>query len=252
MRRTLLVCIPLLAAAPAASQPMLHPGQSVIETLSASDPTLRDGSHYDLWRFNALAGHVYQVTMRSTQFDAYLAVGASAADCTDCSTDDDGAGGNDAVIRFAPVENGSYQVRANSYNAGETGRYEITLEDQGTAPNTGFTTTRAIEAGDSVEGRLEPGDELRGNGELTDTYVYQGRAGEKLVVTVRSADFDAEVAMGRVGHRGCRPIDSDDDGAGGTDSRLTITLHVDAEYHIHVRTEARDGHGAYTLSVRRQ
>src|SRR5687768_16744971 len=100
MRRTLLVLALLTAAAPAASQPMLHPGQRVIETLSASDPTLRDGSHYDLWRFNALAGHVYLVTLRSSQFDAYLAVGESAADCTDCSTDDDGAGGNDAALRF--------------------------------------------------------------------------------------------------------------------------------------------------------
>lgn len=248
MRRTLLV-FALLTAAPAASQPMLYPGQRVTEALSDSDPVLNDGSHYDLWSFNALAGHVYLVTLRSSQFDAYLAVGANAADCPDCRVDDDGAGGNDAAVRFAPVANGSYQVRANSYGAGETGRYEITLEDQGLSPESGAMPV-TIQAGDSVEGRLEPGDERNGT-RYTDTFIYQGRAGEELVVTLRSADFDAVVAMGRPGHRGCRPISSDDDGAGGTDSRLEITLSADGIYHIHVRTAQAEGRGAYTLTVER-
>ncbi|HTE17425.1 MAG TPA: PPC domain-containing protein [Armatimonadota bacterium] len=250
MRRTLLACLLLLAAAPAASQPVLYPGQRVASQLSADDPTLSDGSHYDLWQFQALAGHVYLVTMRSSQLDAYLAVGASAANCTDCSTDDDGAGGNDAAVRFTAAANGTYQVRANSYNAGETGRYEITLADEGPGPDA--VAPAEIRAGDTVEGRLEPGDVVNGNRGFTDTFIYNGRAGETLVVTLRSADFDAVVAMGRPGHRGCRPIDSDDDGGEGTDSRLQLTLRADGTYHVHVRTARPDGSGAYTLTVERR
>ena len=61
----------------------------------------------------------------------------------------------------------------------------------------------------------------------------------------------ALVAVGRPGHSGCRPMDSDDDGAGGTDSKLKITFSQDGDYHIHVRTVRQDGRGAYTLTVER-
>jgi hypothetical protein len=249
--RRILLALALLAAAPAAAQPMLYPGQNVISDLSSSDPTLGDGSHFDLWRFQAEAHHVYLVTLRSPSFDAFLAVGSSARDgCSGCRTNDDGGGGTDAAVRFTPDAPGAYEVRANSYGAGETGEYNITLEDEGLAPEVVVTAPVMVQAGDTVQGRLQAGDEMYGSG-YTDTYLYDGRAGETVVVTLRSADFDAVVAMGRPEHRGCRPIDSDDDGAGGTDSKLKVTISQDGTYHIHVRT-AGAGSGDYTLTVERQ
>jgi hypothetical protein len=108
-----------------------------------------------------------------------------------------------------------------------------------------------IHAGDSVQGRLEPGDVWHDRRGFDDTFVYAGRAGETLVVTLRSADFDALVVMGQPMHSGCRPMDADDDGAGGTDSRLTARLEHDGPLHIHVRAQ-ETGRGAYTLTVERQ
>ena len=255
MRRILLACALLLAAAPAAAQPTIQPGQRLAGELSASDPVMEDGSHYDVWRFAGEAGHVYMVTLRSQRFDAYLAVGPRADDgpCRGCRTDDDGAGGTDAAVRFATPLAGTYEIRANSYGDGETGAYELTLEDEGVgpAPDTTARQAAAIEAGATVTGRLEAGDEQLDNGAYTDTYLYHGRAGETIVITLRSDDFDTVVAAGRPGHAGCRPIDSDDDGAGGTDSKLKITFSDDADYHIHVRTAAPSGRGAYTLTVER-
>ena len=254
MRRILFACALLLAAAPAAAQPTIQPGQHLAGELSASDPVLQDGSHYDLWRFAAQEGHVYMVTLRSRRFDAFLAVGAGAGDeCDGCRTDDDGAGGTDAAVRFTPPAGGTYEIRANSYGDGETGAYELTLEDEGVAagPGSGSREAVSIEAGAPVAGRLEAGDEEAANGAYSDTYLYHGRRGETIVITLRSAEFDAVVAAGRPGHSGCRPIDSDDNGAGGTDSKLKVVFQEDADYHIHVRTAQPSGRGAYTLTVER-
>jgi hypothetical protein len=251
--RTLLACALLMAAAPAAAQPTIHPGQSVAGELAASDPVMQDGSHYDLWRFAAQEGHVYVVTLRSRRFDAYLTVGTiTPEECRGCRTDDDGAGGMDAAVRFSPPAAGTYEIRANSYSGGATGPYQLLLADAGTvAPVPEPPAPQPVEAGATVSGRLEAGDEAMGNGALTDTYIYHGRAGETIVVTLRSTDFDAVLAVGRPGHSGCRPMDTDNDGAGGTDSKLKVTFNDDADYHIHVRTHGSDGQGAYTLTVER-
>jgi hypothetical protein len=258
MRRpSILLAFALLAAAPAAAQPTIQPGESVEEKLSASDPRLENGSHYDVWRFDAQPGHVYLVTLRSSRFDAFLSVGFGAgAECSGCQMNDDGGGGTDAALRFTPPAAARYEIRASAYGSREaTGEYELTLRDEGVAPADAPTPAPTpIQAGETVRGRLEAGDETYpgGGGAYTDTYLYQGRAGETLVVTLRSAEFDAVVAMGRSTHAGCRPMDSDDDGAGGTDSRLEITLSQDGPYHIHVRTARVDGLGAYTLHVERK
>jgi hypothetical protein len=108
-----------------------------------------------------------------------------------------------------------------------------------------------IHAGETVQGRLEEGDAPHGRGRYVDTYLYDGREGETVVVTLRSADFDTYVAMGRPTPSGCRPMDGDDNGAGGTDSRLTFDVQQNGPLHIHVRSRG-EGSGAYTLTVERQ
>jgi hypothetical protein len=250
-RHSILITLALFAAAPAAAQPSIHPGETAAGELTTSDPRMKDGSRYDVWRFQAEPGHVYLVTLRSERFDAFLAVGPTVTgDCNACSTDDDGAGGTDAAVRFVPTAGRTYEIRANAYQREGAGAYELTLRDEGVA-DTAPAAPGVVQAGETVQGRLGPGDELQRGG-YTDTYFYNGRAGETVVVTLRSADFDTVVAMGVPNHRGCRPIDSDDDGAGGTDSRLTFTLNQDGPYHIHVRTARTAGAGAYTLTVERQ
>jgi len=252
MRRTLIACA-LLFAAPAAAQPSIEPGRTVTGELSAGDPVMKDGIHYDVWRFSGLAGHVYLVTLRSARFDAMLSVGTDVReDCVGCHMDDDAAGGTDAGLRWVPPSDGTYEIRASSYGAGETGAYALALRDEGVPVAIAAPPPVPIHDGDTVQGRLERGDATEYNRSYTDTYLYDGRAGETLVVTLRSADFDAVVAMGRPNHGGCRPIDSDDDGAGGTDSRLVLTLSHDGPFHVHVRTAQLDGQGAYTLTVERQ
>jgi hypothetical protein len=256
MYRTLhLVPLLLLAAAPVAAQQTIRPGQTVSGQLTASDPTLNDGSHYDVWRFAAVARHRYRVTLRSDDFDAYLAVGSSAMDdCGDCATDDDGAGGTDARVEFTGGEDGTYEIRANSYLADEMGGYELALEDQGVVEDGAGHDHEAAEmgtpitVGEQVTGELARTDRKTGSS-YSDTWSYMGRRGETIIVTLRSEDFDAYLTAGAFEGGECQEMDSNDNGGGGHDARLRVRLPEDGAYHIHVSAHGQGATGAYTLLV---
>lgn len=246
-----LVALLLLAATPAAAQNTIRPGESVTGRLTPADPALDDGSHYDVWRFAAVANHRYRVTLRSTDFDAYLSVGSDAAECDDCQTDDDGAGGTDALVEFTGREDGTYVIRANSYDEGETGEYELTLEDEGLVEEEHEDAAEMgtpIGLGEPVTGTLARGDR-KVDTSYSDTWTYHGREGETIVVTLRSEDFDAYLTMGEFDGGECTDMDADDNGGGGTDSRITVELPNDGAFHIHVSAVGQGETGAYTLLV---
>lgn len=253
-----LVPVLLLAAAPAAAQDVIHPGESVSGRLTASDPTLGDGTHYDVWRFPVQARHRYRVTLRSEDFDAYLSVGANTAEhCGDCTNDDDGAGGTDALVEFTGTADGTFQIRANSYDEGEMGDYRLTLEDEGVVEeeeheghDDGPDAGTPITLGEAVTGSLARGDRKMDDSYM-DTWTYQGREGETLMITLRSEEFDTYVSLGEYEGGECRGMDGDDNGGDGTDSRITTELPDDGAFHIHVRSADQGGTGAYTLLVER-
>lgn len=260
MRRTLLIpALLLLAAAPAAAQNTIRPGQSVTGELALNDPTLNDGSHYDVWRFRAEPLHRYRVRLHSDDFDAFLIVGPNATEdgCDGCARDDDGAGGTDALVEFTGAEDGTYEILANAISEGETGSYELTLEDAGLISGDGgeheHGENEPAVAGtpiglEQVSGELARGDTKIGHA-YSDTWTYQGREGEIITVTVRSEDFDTLLEIGAYDSGECSGMDSDDNSGGGTDSRITIRLPEDGAYHLHVSSEDQGGVGRYTLTV---
>lgn len=257
MRSILLVPALLLLATPAAAQSVIRPGQSVTGALSAADPALDDGSHYDVWRFQGQARHRYRVTLRSDDFDAYLAVGEEAGpECDACATDDDGAGGTDAQVEYTGSADGTVEIRANSFSDGETGRYELTLEDEGIVEASEEHAHAPAQSGtpigldEAAEGELGRGDTKHGIS-YADTYTYQGRAGETISILLRSADFNTLVTVGAFEGGECTEMDANDDGGGGTDSRLVLTLPDDGAYHIHVGSAGPGETGRYTLLVER-
>jgi hypothetical protein len=256
MIRTSLLVGALLAASAvqAAAQGPIRPGQTVRGELSSSDPTLDDNTHYDVWRFRGEEGHVYAVTLRSDAFDAFLAVGADAADdCEECELDDDGAGGTDSRVEFRAPASGTFQIRANSLMEGETGAYTVELEDLGERADAPAQDVSAlpIQAGDAVEGELTEDDSEASDGSYYDLYVYRGRAGETLTITLASDDFDAYLSVGVLENGDYAEMESNDDGPDGTDSEITVTLPQDGEYLIRANTLIGGETGEYTLQVTR-
>lgn len=259
MIRTSLLLGVLLAvsAVPAAAQGNIRPGQSVSGELSSEDPTLDDDTHYDVWRFRGQAGHVYAVTLRSDDFDAYLAVGSSAeAGCDDCETDDDGGGGTDSRVEFRAPSSGGYEIRANSLMDGETGAYTLELEDLGEREADGpdveaDVSATPIQAGPAVRGELTEDDAQAEDDSYYDLYVYRGRAGEAITISLSSEDFDAYLAVGRLVDGEIEELESNDDGPAGTDSFIRITLPEDGEYLIRANSLSGGETGTYTLRLTR-
>ena len=126
----------LVTAAPAAAQSTIRPGDSAQGALGASDRSLEDGSYYDCFTLQARAGERISVTLRSNDFDAYLAVveGRNCSPEASSETDDDGAGGTDSRVEMT-LGSGPYSIRANSLNEGEVGRFgngepDLRLDDR--------------------------------------------------------------------------------------------------------------------------
>jgi hypothetical protein len=260
MIRTSLLVGALLAATAvqAAAQGPIRPGQTVRGELTASDPKLNDDTHYDMWRFRGEEGHVYAVTLRSDAFDAYLAVGSSAGNgCDDCESDDDGAGGTDSRVEFRAPANGAYEIRANSLMEA-TGAYTVELEDLGEgaqpahAHDDGASVeAMPIQAGPAVEGELTEDDVKANDDSFYDLYVYRGRAGETLTITMASDDFDTYLSVGVLQDGEYAQMESNDDGPDGTDSELTVTFPEDGEYLIRANALVPDATGDYTLQITR-
>ena len=81
-----------------------------------------------------------------------------------------------------------------------------------------------IAAGQTLDGRLAASDPTLADGSHYHLYEYRGSAGDRLQITMRSGDFDTYLSGGPLQSGDVTAEDSDDDGAGGTDSRLTVTV----------------------------
>ena len=251
----LLVALMVPARSSAQAVP-IGAGQAVNGQLQASDPVLQDGSHYDLYAFRGVAGQQIRVTMRSGVFDAYLSGGRmNGSSFVAESSDDDGAGGSDAQLTVTIGDSGSYVIRATSYEGGKTGSYTLMVEQvaAGGATAGGAAAasdgTTPIAAGQTIAGRLDATDPKLDDDSHYDVYVYRGRPGEAIVVTMRSSDFDAYLAGGTMAGASLDQDDSDDDGAGGTDARMSVTVGPTGLYAIRANSLESDVTGAYTLMI---
>jgi plastocyanin len=237
------------APTPAAVATPIRVGQTVSGALAASDPKMGDGSYFDHFSFSGRRGERVEVVMRSTAFDAHLSVGQlNGTDLNVLESDDDGAGGSDARVRLTLPEDGEYVIRANSLEGGETGAYTVALRAF-TPPPT--PRPQAIRVGQTVSGQLSDSDAQADDDSYYDAYVYEGRAGERLRITMRSPDFDAFLSVGQGTGEEFESIQTDDDGGGGTNAMVEITLPRAGTYVIRANTLTGGETGSYTLVVER-
>lgn len=256
-----------LTAGSAAAQRPIEPGQATRASLNTSDPRLPDDNHYDEWVFAGRRGEMVVVTMESTSFDSYLYLGSMRRGVfREIARDDDGGTGLNSRLEVELPDDGQYVIRASARQA-RTGPYTIRLIGGRATSDIGWNEPGPVEpiygggnyesrnggilhAGDRVRGRLTSSDPTLDNGAAFHLYSYRGRRGERLTITLRSTDFDAELVTGtRGGRHGVGTVlVRDDDGAGGRDSRVDVTLPSDGEVVIRVNP-LLPGLGEYTLDV---
>lgn len=239
-------------AAPVMAQTAIRSGQTISGSLQRSDSALGDQSLYDCYRLQTTAGRPMTVTLRSEDFDAYLAI-VAGADCSSSAvpeSDDDSGGGTDALITFTPG-NGIYSIRANSLGRGQTGAYSLAVA-AGVPASSGSVGVSDVAflnaAGDIVSGSLAEGDRLSDDESFYDCYAFDARAGQTVSIGMGSEDFDTFLSL----HEGSdcdSEVDSNDDGFedGGTDSFLEYRVVRAGRYTIRANSLSGGETGNYEL-----
>lgn len=99
-------------------------GTTVNGTLSVTDCTFQDDTYVDYYGFTLTSPRQVTITLRSTDFDAYLVLFSSTSAVVE--QDDDDGGGNDARI-VRTLTPGTYYIAANSFDV-ETGSYTLSTQ----------------------------------------------------------------------------------------------------------------------------
>jgi hypothetical protein len=238
----LVACAALILFAVAAHAKPISAGQQVNAALTTSAQMLPDKSYADTYELQGRAGERVRITMQSSAFDTYLLL-KGPNDFSQTNDDISSDNHNSRIDVVLPAD-GVYQIFANSYAAGATGPYTLSVEDLGVQTST--ASAGAISLGQTQNGELRAGDGRLGSGEFYNSYVLHGRAGQHVEVTMQSSDFDTYIMVRGHGVR----EDNDDATPGDTrHSRLVVTLPADGDYTIWATSYASGMTGRYQLSV---
>jgi hypothetical protein len=138
---------------------------------------------------------------------------------------------------------GGTQVTSERPRGGLGGLLERTVSTLVNGPS------RAIRLGETVEGSLAQGDPRLPDRSYYDLYIYHGRAGERVSVTLRSAAFDAYLVAGEPRNGAFESQLTDDDGGGGTDARLEADVGSSGVFAIRANSLRSGATGRYELSL---
>lgn len=106
-----------------------------------------------------------------------------------------------------------------------------------------------IAVGQTLRGTLSESSPTLDDGSHYATYTIAGTSGQTVTITLRSEDFDAFLSVGRMSGGEYSAIETDDDGAGGTDAQVTITFPSAGAYVIRANTLSAGETGDFSLQV---
>lgn len=107
-------------------------GATARGVLSETDATAENNSFYDAYRVTLKADEKLLLTMVSNEVDSFLTIGREQADGAFevLGADDDGLSDTHAKLEWTVPEDGVYEVRAGSFQQGQTGAYALNVEKQ--------------------------------------------------------------------------------------------------------------------------
>jgi hypothetical protein len=249
---------PVTQATPAASSapiPLLQPGSPPNATVNG---TLTTAAPSAVYSFPGSLGQIVDITLISTDFDAYLEL--RGPDGASLATDDDSAGSLNARIQsFALPVAGQYEIQVGSFAGNAQGDYNLllmvaTVDPMGPTPTPTPAPLEPTPAPATVEptigGAISMGDTLAGALTLdaqTQTYTFSGESGQVVTIEATSEQFDVFLTLndgaGLV-------LMSDDDSAGNLNARISeFRLPVNGDYSIVVSSFSSGVAGEFMLSL---
>ncbi len=175
------------------------------------------------------------ITHVSEDFDSYLIILDS--DGEEVASDDDSAGSLDAEVIFIPLVTDDYTIVATSYqnrwgDANSEGDFTLSV---------GEYEIRPIEYTQVVESELTSAN-------TTENFSFSGQAGDIVIITQSSTDFDAYLSLqDSSGYQ----LTTNDDGGGNRNSRIFYTLPYTDRYTIVAGSFSGSSEGEYTLTLNR-
>lgn len=107
-------------------------GATARGSLGETDATADDNSFYDAYRLTLKEGEKLQITMVSNEVDSFVVIGRDKADGSFevLGSDDDGLSDTHAKLKWTAPSDGTYEVRAGTFQQGQTGDYALTVGKQ--------------------------------------------------------------------------------------------------------------------------
>lgn len=184
--------------------------------------TLKIGGS-DYWTVEGARGRILRLEALAEQFDVTLTLFNPQGE--QVAANDDGGAGHNALLTTILTDAGRYLLRVSVFGDGGSGTYRVRRI---TDP------IRSLTLGERGPGTIGVGG--------TGIWSLQGKAGQTIVLSVRSRDFDTAVRL--FGPDGLE-VANNDDSEEGTDSLLSVRLPLDGVYTIWV--SGKQGSGQYVV-----
>jgi serine protease Do len=200
---------------------------------SNSDVLPSDNSYFNSYTFEGKAGQVVVMEMDSSEFPPYLIV--LTPDGENLAQGNSNGSANAKLITALPAD-GVYTVLANSTQPGQTGNYNLRL-----------ATAQQGRAILQEQGTLGPDSPKLQDNSPYQEYRFQGTAGETVMISLDSGDFDTYLLLVDANNRTLG--ENDDVSSNNKNSMLTVTLPSAGTYRIIANSYDRTGQGNYTITV---
>lgn len=239
---------------------MLQSAQQVSGSLDASDNKLTDDSYFEVYYVELAAGQTVTVTMRSGAFDTYLSIGSQGSAEAAESNDDMEEGNTDSRVTYTASTAGTYVIIANSLEAGKTGDFTVVATVSGGESTGGIAgdmigaagkgsapaSSRVLSLGQTASSELSADDQKLEDNSFYELWVFQGEAGSRVTITMRSSEFDAYLT---IRDTAAEALGNDDDSAGGTDAQVTVTIPANGRIAIVANSLGEGETGRYTIQI---
>lgn len=205
-----------------------------------------------------------RLTRRLAAGTQYIVYGVCDADCEDFDLAVTGSAGrtvgsdvlddDSPIVTFTTPTEGEYTITAAMASCDGACGYAVVIlgptasaSDTDSSPDAASctdATPRRIATGQSVSGRLTTASCKRDDGTYAVVYRLDVPSLQTVVITMASPEFDAWLRL--EGPNGVAEFD--DDGAGGTDARISVSLEP-GTYRIYANTLRQNQTGSFTLRV---
>ncbi|KQY96365.1 PPC domain-containing protein [Brevundimonas sp. Root1423] len=106
-------------------------GSTARGTLTEADATAEDNSFYDAYRVALKKDEKLLITMVSNEVDSFVVVGSDKDGVFEAlASDDDSLSDTHSKLEWTAPADGTYEVRAGTFQQGQTGAYALNVEKQ--------------------------------------------------------------------------------------------------------------------------